>query len=261
MLERSFIFLPRIGTGTERRLWREGIANWDDFLKADRVKGLSAERKTEADGIIIDMKATLERGDVAPLTDALPPSEHWRAYRRFRDDSVFLDIETMGLSRWTTVTVVGLWDGKEDMTLVLGRDLSEAELAKRLSQCKMIVTYNGRGFDVPILQNHYPSAIPRVPHVDLRIVGHRLGYKGGLKRLERELGLERDQRVQGMAGEDAVRLWNLWKRKGDRRALDLLLQYNREDVRNLRTIAGNLVDRLAKQTLESADALTDNPQP
>jgi uncharacterized protein YprB with RNaseH-like and TPR domain len=61
----------------------------------------------------------------------------------------------------------------------------------------------------------------------------RLGYKGGLKNVEAQLGIERLPETQGLDGRDAIRLWWQWRDYGSERALELLLSYNREDVVNL----------------------------
>jgi uncharacterized protein YprB with RNaseH-like and TPR domain len=55
--------------------------------------------------------------------------------------------------------------------------------------------------------------------------------KGGLKQLEERFGIARSTR--GMNGWDALRLWARYENEGDRAALDVLLEYNREDVMNL----------------------------
>jgi uncharacterized protein YprB with RNaseH-like and TPR domain len=71
-----------------------------------------------------------------------------------------------------------------------------------------------------------------MPHFDLCFAASRLGLRGGLKQIEREMGIERDPALRGLDGWDAVRLWSQWRR-GDRRALDLLLAYNAADTENL----------------------------
>ena len=55
-----------------------------------------------------------------------------------------------------------------------------------------------------------------------------------------------------MTGEDAVYLWRLWERKGNRNALQLLIEYNAEDCRNLRTLADYVYSGLKKQVFESS---------
>jgi hypothetical protein len=43
-----------------------------------------------------------------------------------------------------------------------------------------------------------------------------------------------------LAGDDAVRLWRVWNTKGHKRALELLVDYNKEDVKNLAPLASIL---------------------
>ena len=43
-----------------------------------------------------------------------------------------------------------------------------------------------------------------------------------------------------LAGDDAVRLWRVWRAKGHKRALELLVDYNKEDVKNLAPLASIL---------------------
>ena len=83
-----------------------------------------------------------------------------------------------------------------------------------------------------MLRNFFPDlALPPL-HVDLRFLLARLGYRGGLKKIEPRFGIQRPGEVDGMDGYMAVILWERHQR-GDRTALELLLQYNREDVVNL----------------------------
>jgi uncharacterized protein YprB with RNaseH-like and TPR domain len=63
----------------------------------------------------------------------------------------------------------------------------------------------------------------------------RIGYSGGLKNIEKLLGISRSEDTEGMTGFDAVKLWRQYER-GDREALDKLIKYNKEDIVNLKTI-------------------------
>jgi hypothetical protein len=44
MLKRTFMHLPGVGPRRETHFWRQGLATWEDFLAAKRVKGLSRDR-------------------------------------------------------------------------------------------------------------------------------------------------------------------------------------------------------------------------
>jgi hypothetical protein len=74
------------------------------------------------------------------------------------------------------------------------------------------------------LRQHFAS-------LDLLRECRRAGLKGGLKQLEERFGIARNTR--GMGGWDALRLWARYENEGDREALQVLLEYNREDVMNL----------------------------
>ena len=63
---------------------------------------------------------------------------------------------------------------------------------------------------------------------------------GGLKSVERQLGVER--RLVDMNGWEAVRLWWKYVESFDLDALDRLLEYNKEDVVNLKTLKAKLLN-------------------
>lgn len=160
----------------------------------------------------------------------LPRREHWRAFPEFRDSAVYLDIETEGNFRDDAITVVGLYDGLEYMPFVKGENLFQIEDV--ISRYSTIITFFGGGFDLPMLCKQFPNIAFDHLHIDLCPTMRRLGYRGGLKSIERQFGIERSPQTHGLTGRDAVRLWRHYLR-GSKEALDLLLEYNREDVVNL----------------------------
>jgi uncharacterized protein YprB with RNaseH-like and TPR domain len=86
-----------------------------------------------------------------------------------------------------------------------------------------------------------------VPHFDICFGSRRIGLKGGLKKLEMDFGIERNEAVKGMDGYDAVKLWE-YARRGSKEALELLITYNKEDTVNLFKIADIIYQRLRSQT-------------
>ena len=165
---------------------------------------------------------------------------------------VCLDIETTGTSCWSPITVIGIYDGARVHTLIRGQNLSGANLRGILGSASTLVTYNGSSFDLPVIEHQFPGCVPCVPHVDLRYPLRRLGLSGGLKNVERELGIERDRRVEYMTGEDAVYLWKSWEKRGSKNALDLLVEYNTEDCRNLKALSSFAYSALRKRTFLAA---------
>jgi hypothetical protein len=232
MLKRTFIHLPGVGPRRETHFWRQGLASWEDFLTAKRVQGLSRERLGWLQG---ELQGSLEHlADAAYFAARLQAGEHWRLFRQFRPRTAYLDIETTG-KVWPglLVTVAGLYDGQTMRQFVQGFNLQE--FPQVLSEFDLLVTFNGTQFDLPVLRAYFPELIVPPAHVDLRFLMARLGYKGGLKRIEPRFGIHRPKAVNGMDGYMAVLLWQRYQR-GDKGALDLLLSYNREDVVNLEVL-------------------------
>ncbi len=166
-------------------------------------------------------------------------------FPEFASQCVFLDIETTGLSPvFDTVTMVGLFDGYRYEVFIDGQNLQD--LPSRLKKYSVVVTFNGAGFDLRFLKLAFPDLELPPIHIDLRWVTRRLGYRGGLKSIEKEFGISRDESVEDVDGFAATVLWSRYLR-GDRTALQKLITYNTEDVVHLKAIMEMAYDRLAKQ--------------
>jgi len=252
MLRNTFVMLDGIGPQRERSLWARGIESWKEFLSEPMIPGISCERKSRMDCGLIQANDRLSSRDSSYFASRVPRKEIWRCLGDFRDSVAFLDIETTGVSFRSPITVVGVFDGARMHTLVRGQNLSRGNLEGILSGASMIVTFNGSSFDVPMIEAQFPGVVPSIPHVDLMHSLRRLGLTGGLKKIERDLDIERDRRVEYMTGEDAVYLWRLWERQGKKNALDLLIEYNSEDCRNLKTLANYAYRNLKGRVFDAA---------
>lgn len=249
MIRNTFSMLNGIGEKLERRLWKDGILTWDDFLEKDDIHFISRDRKVSFDWSLSAAARKLLERDAGFFAKSVRRREHWRLFDFFRDSAVYLDIETNGLQpgRGGYVTVVGLYDGFDWRCLVAGENLTADNLNRELSAYKCLVTFYGASFDVPFLQRTFPGVRFDLPHFDLCFAAKRVGINGGLKKIETLFNIERSEEVRGMDGYDAVRLWELAKRGNDD-ARRLLLSYNREDTVNLLTIADILYRRLKQST-------------
>lgn len=247
MIENTFQIMPSVGPGKERGFWDGGILTWRDFIDAGCVRGVSAASKERFDSVLEDAYRRLEARDSLSLGAMMPRREHWRLYGEFGRDAAFLDIETDGLERDSLVTVVTVVRNGDATTLVEGRDLDAEALAEALDGASMLVTFNGSCFDVPVLRCSFPMLDLDLPHFDLRFGCRKVGYTGGLKNIERILGLSRSGGIGDIDGMDAVLLWDRWTRKGDERSLELLVEYNRADTVNLRAVADIAYGRLVRE--------------
>ncbi|MFN7162642.1 MAG: ribonuclease H-like domain-containing protein, partial [Fimbriimonadales bacterium] len=99
----------------------------------------------------------------------------------------------------------------------------------------------------PVLYKNFPRLALDQLHLDLCPTLRRVGLRGGLKRIEQQLGLIRDPDLEGLSGREAVLLWQAY-RLGHDSALETLLRYNREDIVNLKPLARLAYKRLKEKT-------------
>lgn len=251
MLERTFVHIPGVGATTERSLWSQGCEHWDHYLQEpDRFSCGSACRDTFRKTVENSVKSLAE-GNHQFFASKLGQSEAWRAFPAFREKTVYLDIETDGGRTGSSVTTIGMYDGKEFQVFVKGRDLENFRDA--ISHYSMIVTFFGAGFDIPMLQKRFKDIRFDQIHLDLCPALRRLGYRGGLKKIEKELGIARGEDTDGLTGLDAIRLWNRYTIFREESALETLIAYNREDVVNMERLAEIAYDGLLRQTLATKD--------
>jgi len=146
----------------------------------------------------------------------------------------FFDIETTGLSQRTDkITVIGIYNGREVKSYIRGINLDE--IVREFPKYSLLVSFNGARFDLPFIKSEFPELEFNQLHVDLMYPLRRIGYSGGLKNIEKKLCISRSEGTEGLTGYDAVKLWKQYER-GNQEALDKLIEYNREDVVNLKTI-------------------------
>lgn len=239
MLKNTFLHIPGIGTKTEKRLWESGIYSWDLFSE-NRKAGLLPKRLDTVDKYLRESKIQMESLNPNYFAELIPSGHHWRFFPEFRNDTVYLDIETTGLSRYDeTITTIALYDGGSIFYYVKDRNLED--FSKDIKKYKVIVTYNGKSFDVPFIERYFGIQLNQA-HIDLRYVLGSLGFKGGLKSCESQLGFHRGD-LTDIDGFFAVLLWNDYRRNGNHKALETLLAYNIQDVltlENLMVISYNL---------------------
>ena len=156
----------------------------------------------------------------------------------------YLDIETTGLL-WldAEITVIGIYlvnSTESRMVQLIGKQVTTNNLFEALKGVNTIYTYNGSRFDLPFIQGSLRIDLETVvaDHHDLMYDCWSCNLYGGFKAVEQQLGIPR--KLQGITGLDAVMLWWKYRQEGDQEALATLLEYNKEDVMNLKVLRETL---------------------
>lgn len=232
MLFNTFVHIPGIGETTERRLWQAGVTTWDKFVEPYPAF-LSGQKVRLIQDHLARSRAQAAQQAPLDFLRQLPAAQRWRIFPHYRDSVAYLDIETTGLSfNDHCITTISLYDGKEVFTYVQGQNL--ADFAEDIQRYRLIVTYNGKAFDVPMLERHFGFRLTQA-HIDLRPLLQGLGFVGGLKGCEKQMGLDRGE-LTGVDGYFAVLLWREYCRTRESRVLETLLAYNVEDTVNLESL-------------------------
>lgn len=193
----------------------------------------------------------LESRHAAP---ALPPQLDASFAKNFgtvaRDDLLFFDTETTGLAggTGTRAFMIGasdLVDGQLRIRQLLTTTMAAEEAMLRtfagwLSPHAVLVSYNGRSYDAPLLKTRYrlarlPCPIATLAHLDL-LHPVRRRYRGQwencrLGTVERHL--LRVLREDDLPGSEAPRAWRDYLLGGPATDLRRVLAHNHTDVRSL----------------------------
>ena len=228
MLANTFIHIPGIGPTTEKKLWQSNIKSWTDKTRLSSIN-LSGAKLKEIEAYTTQSIQHLENNNPNFFENLLPSNQHFRLFPEFRQSCAYLDIETTGLNAAAQITTIAIYDGQDIKFFVQGKNLSD--FLDQIQKYKVLITYNGRCFDIPFIEKYFNTHLPH-SQIDLRYILQYLGFKGGLKKCEKAIGIGRED-LDGVAGYFAVLLWEDYIRTGNKKALETLLAYNIEDVINL----------------------------
>ena len=256
MLNNTFIHIQGIGLKTEKQIWGLGSKSWENFLNNPPSSLSPAKIALIAPALKTSQRA-LTCSDPNHFTSRLQVHQHWRLFKTFRHTTAYLDIETTGLDFNTdTITTVALFDGSNLQTFVKGHNLQD--FLPALTQYQVLVTYNGKCFDLPFIQKQFGVRIEQA-HIDLRFVLSSLGFKGGLKRIEQNLGMDRGP-LREVDGYMAVLMWRSYEHTRDPRVLETLLAYNAQDSLNLEWLMVEAFNRKLAETPFFEEHRLSHPQ-
>jgi len=155
----------------------------------------------------------------------------------------YLDIETTSLNPLDgEITVIGMGIQKNNefsFFQLKGEEISASRLLEFIKKIDIIYTYNGKDFDLPFIKQRLGIDINSYcKHRDLKFDCWKNNLYGGLKAVESKLKIKR--KTKGINGYIAKELWERYKNFGDVQSLNLLLDYNKEDVLNLKSLKETL---------------------
>jgi hypothetical protein len=238
MLSHTFCCFRGLSPDAERRLWREGCLTWDHLPRlAHRL--VSARKVPVLLAQLPLLRAALDGRVADVFLKRLPTGHRARLWPEFGRGMGFLDVETTGLERCDEITVIGLHVGGVLHQFVRGRNLEDFVRVWR--QVETLVTFNGAAFDLPRVTRAF-GLTTTPPHLDLRAESRAHGLVGGLKEIERNLGIVREE-IETGGGALAAEWWTRHAQQGDAEALDRLLRYNARDTLSLLSLTEHLWQR------------------
>ncbi len=185
---------------------------------------------------------------------------------------LFLDIETTGLMGGTGTYpfLVGLawWEGGGlEVEQLFMRQYSEersvlAALAERVAERQVLVTFNGKSFDWPLLETRYrmtrtiPPPAPRA-HLDFLHPARNLWRLrlGSVRLSQLERHVLKWDRGADLVSELIPRIYLDFVRHGQADALVPVFQHNQMDLRGLAGLSGRILALLGDEEVTSQDGL------
>jgi hypothetical protein len=263
MLNRSFVFAKGLTEEMERALWARGVVSWE-VLRAHPGEAAEVIGQAKAQKLVesvAEAQRARETCDLAWFRANWPERETWRLWQGLCEPGqvALVDIETTGLTPgYDQITVIGLADANGARAFVAGKPQLGDELMAKFTEAirayKLVVTFNGAQFDMPFIEKHFRDANFRfeMPHLDLLQPARSIGLGGGLKDMEKQLGIIRADDIKDMRGMEAIQLWGQWK-NGDLAAYKRLTTYCKADCVNLHAFA-DAVYRRKWATIHTAHA-------
>ena len=256
---------------------QSGIDSGSPARVSRRVTSMRRRRKNDVRKLAQEIGAEPVADGVLCVEKRFPLSHRHgnvhlaRAEAAARDDGVltsstqttnsvrYLDTETTGLAGGSGTLVfqigVGYWQPDALvvtqflMTSPTAENALLEALEERFQAVDLVVTYNGKSFDVPLLDTRYRMQGRRQPawgreHVDLlHCVRRAFGTAMGRCRLcDAEREILQFQRIDDLAGSQAPEAWRAFVTRGQTDNLVRVLDHNLLDVLSLAALFPVIVD-------------------
>ena len=219
----------------------------------------AAPQKPSRGGLISRVSTEIADERLYDLTGTALRRIGWSGRRFDVEKCLFLDTETTGLSHGagTVAFLVGIGAVKDGLLTIEQYMLSdysdEPELllavGRRLQAAESVCTFNGKTFDMPLLDTRFTLNRLRGEWVDLenldlltparRAWKLRLGSCRLTRLEERILGLTREDDVPG---SEAPQRFFEYLKTGDMGPLEDVIEHNRQDITSLTTLLVKLCE-------------------
>ena len=271
------------GTGGPRDLGSVGSREQDQTYAADPAAILDGEWTQSGSHrflIVNRSYAPGHRHGTLSLADSLPPDEGWSrlgllAGTPCGGNLLFIDLETTGLAggAGSYAFLVGCgWFGHGRFHVrqfLLSSFASERALLEALREVAVtldaVVTYNGKSFDLPLIETRYAlnrltTPFAAMPHVDMLHHARRFwhGHDEGHRLSSLESSLLGHEREGDVPGFEIPSRYFHFVRTGDARPLDAVLEHNRRDLLSLALLtarAAQLLDEGVTAASTAREAL------
>lgn len=241
MIDQTFLHCTGIGPKTESRLKALGLHTWSDCISRAETLPFSAVKRTAFLRQIEESQTALTSHDIGYLVHRFPIKEHWRILASYFDQATFFDIETTGLSSFDSIITLIVAYHKGQLHTFLFQENLDDFLAL-VEQSQLLVAFNGNSFDIPFIERAFNIPDIGCPFIDLRWICYHLEYRGGLKSIEKRLGIARPGEIESIDGFEAVSLFLDWQ-NGDLTAKDKLVAYCQADVLSSYLVANEILLR------------------
>ena len=233
-----------------------GIRLRDPSMLAPRPRR-APDRTLPGDEIAPGLRYLESTHDAPALADTIDASFAKNFATVERAHLLAFDTETTGLAGGTgtrafMIGAADLHDGRLRVRQLLTTTLAAEgamldEFARWLDADTVLVSYNGRSYDAPLLKTRYrlarrPCPIAPCAHLDLLHPARRRwrGRWENCKLATIERRVLQVLREDDLPGSEAPRAWLDWLRGGDARDLRRVLDHNHTDVRSLVALLAHL---------------------
>ena len=255
ILEDDFCLLYGIGPTTAERLKQEGYRTIYDLTEHPRWKRAA-----------LDLIKTIEAKDTHRL--ARYGASDFQLLSFYQPETVrFIDIETLGLYYIHPVFLIGILEfenGHGQIRQFLARDFGEEkaillEIARILRKTNILVSYNGRSFDLPYLKGRMNYHQLKVDfeswQLDL-LRQARKNYRGLLpdcRLLTIEKCLLNQERHDDIPGSEIARFYNSFLDNGDGQYLKPIIEHNANDLFSMAKFLGFLTLNKLEKVASNGD--------